>query len=69
MTPCDLLLCPGVDSTAGGKDAICMLCIRLADRWPAEVLQASAVSREHLYDPSRLIDGRCHALLLGVPPC
>lgn len=63
----DLLLSPGVDSTAGGKDMRCRLCVRLADRWSAVERRCSAVARVHLYDPGRLIDGRCHALLLGHP--
>lgn len=63
----DLLLCPGVDSTAGGKDMICRLCIRLSSRWTPQQQQWSAVAKMHLYEPSELIDGHCHALLLGHP--
>lgn len=63
----DILLCPGVDSTAGGKDINCRLCIRLVSRWPEEVQQVAAIARQHLYDPSLLVDGHCHALLLGNP--
>lgn len=63
----DLLLCRGIDSTAGGKDLRCRLCIRLAGRWPDPVRRVSATAVEPLYDPSRLIDGHCHALLVGDP--
>lgn len=63
----DLLLCPGVESTAGGHDMTCRLCIRLASRWTPAQRQSSAVARVHLYDPGQLVDGRCHALILGHP--
>lgn len=67
MTMPDLLLCPGVPSTAGGADLRCRLCIRLVSRWPAQTLQRTAVAREPLYDPSALRDGVCASLILGHP--
>lgn len=63
----DLLLCPGVDSTAGGSDMTCRLCVRLASRWQPAQRRLSAVATTHLYEPGSLVDGRCHALLLGHP--
>lgn len=63
----DLLLCPGIDSTAGGKDMKCHLCVRLAGRWSEQARRVSAVALQPLYDPSRLVDDRCDALLLGHP--
>lgn len=63
----DLLLCPGVLSTAGGHDMVCRLCVRLSSRWPLQAQRVSAVARQHLYDPGRLVDDRCHMLILGHP--
>lgn len=63
----DLLLCPGVESTAGGHDMRCRLCIRLVSRWSVQAVRLSPVALQHLYDPTRLVDGLCHALLLGHP--
>jgi hypothetical protein len=64
----DLTLCPGVDSTAGGKDIRCHLCIRLATRWPRRLEKCMPVYRLALYDPARLApDGSCASLILGHP--